>query len=218
MSQESIAPQLPPLLLGFWSFIAPLVILLAPALHAATNLISADEIPPLAPPRAEIAPGFWEQYSTWVILGALLLLLLAGALVWVLLRPKPPPVMTPPALEAQQQLKSLSAQVESGEVLSHVSRILRHYFSLTFGLPPAERTTTEFSRALATLPQVGSDLSGSVNDFLRQCDERKFAPSPPQPPMGAIATASNLIERAEAARTDFASAANPPLVPSSNGR
>lgn len=210
--------RVPQSLLGFRVVVGSVALLLAPALHAATNLISVDEIPPLAPPRGEITPGFWEQYVSWVIFAALLLLLMAGALVWVLLRPKPPPVMTPPALEAQEQLKSLSAQVESGEVLSHVSRILRHYFSLTFGLPPAERTTTEFSRALAALPQVGSDLSGSVSDFLRQCDERKFAPSPPQPPMGAIATASNLIERAESARTAFAAAANPPLAPPSHGQ
>ena len=141
-----------------------------------------------------------------------------AALLWALLRPKPPPVITPPAIEAQQQLQSLSAQMESGEVLSHVSRILRHYFSLTFGLPPAERTTTEFSRALAALPEVGPDLSGSVNDFLRQCDQRKFAPSPPQPPMGAIAAASKLIDRAETVRTAIARANRPPLDPPSHAR
>jgi hypothetical protein len=198
--------------------VAVLSVILPTALHAATNLISADEIPPLAPPRGEIAPGFWEQNASWVLFGGLFVVLLAGLLIWRLLRPKPPPVIMPPALEARRQLESLRAQAESGAVLSHVSRILRHYFSLTFGLPPAERTTTEFSSALAAMPQVGPELSGSVSEFLRQCDQRKFAPSPPQPPMGAVATAAKLIERAEATRVLPVPAGPPPLAARSHAR
>ena len=176
-------------------------VLLVTPLHAATNLISADEIPPLTAPRGEVAPGFWELYSSWVLLGVVLLVLLVAVLGWWLTRPKPPPVIIPAAVEARQALEVLGDQAESGVVLSRVSRIVRHYFSLTFGLPPAERTTTEFCAALAALPHLSPGLSANVSEFLRQCDQRKFAPSPPQPPLGAVSTAAKLIQLAEQSRT-----------------
>jgi len=158
------------------------------------------------PPRGEIAAGFWDQYSSWVILGVVVLLVLASALVWFLTRPKPPPIITPAATVAQQALEPLREQDENGVVLSRVSRILRHYFSLSFGLPPAERTTTEFCGALADVPQLGPELSATVSDFLRQCDQRKFAPSQPQPPLGAVSIAVKLIQEAERSRTVSAQA------------
>jgi len=179
---------------------ALLVFAFSGSLQAATNLISADQIPPLQPPRGEIGPGFWEQYGVWVWLGSALLLAATGFVVWRLTRPKPPPVILPAAVQARQALEPLRAQPETGAVLSRVSQVVRHYFSLTFGLPPAERTTTEFSGALAALPQVKPELSAAVREFLRECDQRKFALAPPQPPLGAVATAAKLIEQAEAGR------------------
>jgi hypothetical protein len=178
--------------------------------------MSADEIPPLVPPRGEIAPGFWDQYGSWVIVGLVLLLVLASALVWFLTRPKPPPIITPAGFVAQQALEPLREQNENGVVLSSVSRILRHYFSLSFGLPPAERTTTEFCGALASVTQLSPELSATVSDFLRQCDQRKFGPSQPQPPMGAVSIAFKLIQEAERSRTASAQASQGPPGPRSS--
>ncbi len=186
---------------------ASLVLAFRGSLPAATNLISADQIPPLQPPRGEIGPGFWEQYGSWVWLGIGLLLLVVCILIWRLTRPKPPPVIPPAGVQARQALEPLDAQPETGAVLSRVSQVVRHYFSLSFGLPPAERTTTEFSSALAASPQVSPELSAAVSDFLRKCDQRKFALAPPPMPLGAVATAVKLIEQAEAGR---ASPVQPP--------
>ncbi len=176
-------------------------------LHAATNLVSPDEIPPLRPPRPELAPTFWEQYGLWpALVGALVLLLLATGL-WVLLRPKPP-LPVPPESQARQALEELRQAPETGAVLSRVSQVVRHYFSAAFGLPPEEMTTAEFCQVLKGVQRLGPDLSKNVGDFLRQCDERKFALSPPLPPLGAAATAATLISQAEARRDAGAITAN----------
>lgn len=203
-------PSLARSLRTFWALAAMSALALARPLNAATNLISADEIPPLQPPRGELPPGFWEQYGSWLWLGGAVLVAAAGIVVWRLTRPSPPPVIPPPATEARQALEPLHALPETGAVLSRVSQVLRHYFSLTFGLPPAERTTSEFCRALADLPQVGAELPAKVSDFLRECDLRKFAPAPPQPPLGAVETATRLIEQAEAGRRNLTQAGSPP--------
>ncbi len=124
-------------------------------------------------------------------------LAVAAALVWFLTRPKPP-VILPPAVQARQALEALRQLAEDGALLSRVSQILRRYFAAAFGLPPGELTTAEFCRALAGLEPVGSELAGEVSDFLRQCDQRKFAPAAPAPPLGAVAQALKLIDLAEA--------------------
>jgi hypothetical protein len=40
-----------------------------------------------------------------------------------------------------------------------------------------------------------------VAGFLLQCDERKFAPQPVQPPLGAVTQATQLIDQAETRRS-----------------
>lgn len=169
-------------------------------LGAGTNLISADKIPPLRPPRGEVPPGFWDLYSSWVIAGAAIVLLLCGLLIWLWMRPKPPPLITPPAIQARRALEPLRLQTETGALLSQVSQVVRHYFSVAYALPPAEMTTTEFCRALAGLKSVDSELTNEVVEFLRQCDERKFAAIPPRPPLRAAVAAERFIEKSEAAR------------------
>jgi len=174
------------------------VLLLGSAvLPAATNPISADEIPPLRAPRAELPPDFWEQYGSLVIVGCVLSLMAIAGVVWLLSRPKPP-VLVPPAARARRELELLRQQPEDGALLSRVSQIVRHYISARFGLPPGELTTTEFCRVLAGAEQVGPDLSSAVGEFLRQCDWRKFAPAPPSLPLGVVPRAFQLIETAQA--------------------
>ncbi len=174
---------------------------------AATNSLSPEAIPPLRPPRPEIPPTFWEQYGLWVVLGAILLLALVSAAAWFLTRPKPP-VIVPPELQARQALEPLRQQAEEGAVLSRVSQVLRHYLAAAFSLPPGELTTTEFCHVLSDQAQAGPELSASVAEFLRQCDQRKFSPTPPAPPLGAVAQALQLIDHAEARRAALARAAS----------
>ena len=170
-----------------------------PSSLAATNSSSLDEIPPLRPPRGEIPPGFREQYGWWVIAGWVVLLVLLGGVFWLVTRPGPP-VIVPPDIAARRALESLRQQPEDGAVLSRVSQVLRHYLTTVFGLAPGETTTTEFCKLIAGNAQIGAELSAAIGDFLRQSDERKFAPGAPHPKLDAASQALKFIDLAEASR------------------
>jgi hypothetical protein len=182
-----------------------------------TNSTASEEIPKLRPPLPEIPPTFWERHQNGVLAGAIVLVLAAGLGIWYLTRPKPPVLISPLAL-AREALEPLRGQPETGAILSKVSQVVRYYFGARFGLPPGELTTTEFSRAVAGVTVLGPDLAASVSQFLRVCDERKFAPQPVQPPIGAVIQAAKLIDQAESQqsaatnRSAGASPASPPLM------
>jgi hypothetical protein len=142
---------------------------------AATNAPAEELMPRLRPPRGEIAPTFWEQYGVWVILAGVIVLGMSAFAVWWFTRPKPA-VVVPPAVQARQALEPLRGHAEDGALLSQVSQILRRYVSTAFALPPGEMTTADFCRAIADQGRLGPELSPALGDFLRKCDERKFAP------------------------------------------
>jgi hypothetical protein len=142
-------------------------------------------------------------------------LVLLGLAGWLLTRRKPPAMPAPETL-ARQALEPLRRQPEDGVVLSRVSRILRRYLVAAFGLPAEELTRAEFCAALRQNQAIGGDLSAGVEQFLRRCDERKFAPQAPQPPLGAVDQALAFVE---AARRRLMADSNPksePPLPSSN--
>jgi hypothetical protein len=178
----------------------------------------ADEIPKLHPFHAEIPPTFWEQHGMMVLVTGLVLTILAGVLLWLLLRPRPP-VVVPPEVQAREALAALPATGGDGAALSRVSQILRRYFRQAFGLPPVELTTTEFCRVLSDNPRIGPELAGALAEFLRDNDRRKFSPggTPAATTWGAqsaaeaVARARALIEQGEARRAGLraAQAASP---------
>ncbi|HOC54684.1 MAG TPA: DUF4381 family protein [Verrucomicrobiota bacterium] len=196
---------------GLWS-LAPLcsaLLILCSSflvLAAATSPPSADDLPPLRPPHAELPPTFWEQHSLWVIVAGIFLLGLAGAAAWLLTRPHPPAAV-PPEVQARQTLEALRHQPEDGALLSRVSQTLRHYVHAAFDLPPGELTTTEFCRAVAGHGAIGPELSTALGEFLRACDRHKFSPPAPVPSLGAVSRALQLIEQAEARRAQLRQAA-----------
>jgi len=165
---------------------------------------ASDEIPALRPPRGEIPPTFGERYGGWLVVATVLLAAAAFVTIRWLLRQKPT-VVLPPEIVARTELAALRGQPETGAVLSRVSQAVRHYFAAAFRLAPGELTTTEFCRELAGQNQITPELSARVGDFLRQCDERKFAPVAP-PAGNAAAEALNLVELAEARRAEPGSA------------
>src|ERR1051326_690308 len=177
-----------------------LAFLIPSSLLAATNS-DLDTIPPLRPPRGEIPPTFWEQHGVWIIAGGCFALLGVVAFVWWLARPKPP-VVLPPEVQARQGIEEFLGQPESGLMLSRISQILRRYFVAAFALPAGELTTAEFCALITTQDQIGADLANTVVQFLRECDQRKFAPLAPQPPLEAANRALALIESAEKRRSE----------------
>ncbi len=191
------------------NFSAALALLAAASLVAATNSAPPDAIAPLRPPRAEIPPGFWEQYGFWIIILGMLLVGIALAALWFVTRPRPP-VVVPPEVQARQALGALRPTPEDGALLSQVSQIVRHYVAAAFHLPPGELTTSEFCRTIAGCEQIDSELSAAFADFLRQCDQRKFAPSQPRSPLAAVSWALKLIDEAEARRATLAQPADRP--------
>jgi hypothetical protein len=186
--------------LAFW--------LLAPALLAATNSSSPSPIPPLRPARGELPPAFWDQYGVWVVLAGLLVLAALGTSVWLLIRRRPPVVVAPEVI-ARLALEPLSRQPEDGMLLSRASQIVRHYVAAAFKLPPGELTTAEFCRAIACDDQISPELADALSDFLHQCDQRKFSPPAPGPPLSAVAQAYALIEQSQARLAALAQAASP---------
>jgi hypothetical protein len=182
---------------------AVLVLLCFVMLLAVAGLAQApDDAPQLRPIRAELPPTFWEQHTGTVILYAVEFLVLAGIVAWLFLRPVPP-LPVPIEVQTRSELEVLRKQSQDVTTLSHVSRCVRRYFAVAFGLPTGELTTAEFCRALAGNEQVGGRLSERVTDFLRQCDVAKFSPVAAANPGAAMNEALELVAQSEARRAEL---------------
>ena len=167
---------------------------------------NSNSLPTLAPPHGALEPGFWERNWHWAALAGVLALAIIGGVLWLLCRPKPP-VVIPPETQARREFEALGRLPESGAVLSRVSQTFRQYVIAAFGLPSGELTTAEFCAAIAGHDGIGPELAKTAGEFLRRCDERKFAPGSAGPPLGAAAEALRLVDLAEARRAVLAQAA-----------
>ncbi len=175
----------------------------APALAFAASVLAqpapAAQPLKLLPPYGELPPTFWQQHGTSVVVVVFAIVVVMAVIAWRLLRGKPIAVV-PIEVQARQELQEYLGRPETGAVLSAVSRILRRYFIAAFDLPRSEPTTTEFCRLVSASDSVGAELSRTVGDFLRRCDERKFSPRPPGEPLEAATRALQLVAAAEAHR------------------
>jgi len=174
-------------------------LLLCRSIVGASTNTSVDAIPPLRPPHDEITPGFWEERRSAIIIGSVVFAFCIVAATWFIRRPRQPAIV-PPEVQARDALNALSVHAEDGALLSKVTQILRKYITDGFALPPGEVTTTEFCRMIAEQERIGSELAGPLCDFLRRCDERKFAPLDSSPSLEALSQALHFIELAEARR------------------
>ena len=165
----------------------------------AANAQLTNDIPPLRPPHSELPPTLWEQHGVWIALLGGLLLALAAYAVWRWRRPRPTGIV-PIEVQTREELERLRSEPENGRTLSQVSRCVRRYVAVAFRLPAGEFTTAEFCRAVAGQPEIGPEWAEALCGFLRQCDERKFAPAPPSTPLGAVERAARLVEQGEARR------------------
>ena len=197
-------------LLGCWAFL--FFIFWEFSVSAQTN--NNNLLPLLAPAYGEIKPTFWEVYGVAVVIAAAVWVLGLGLVAWMIVRPRPV-TGTPPLTVAREALKPLVNQPETGELLSQISLILRRAAASAFGLPPGEMTTAEFSAALERKEQPGPRVAKLLTDFLRECDEQKFAATAPAP-INAAKRAWHLISEMELAKmVDESTRARrkPPVLP-----
>ena len=178
------------------------------AFAADTNSDLLDKIPPLKPPRGEIPPTFWEQHGIALTLSGIGAVLVLAVLVSFVTRPKPAAAI-PPIMVAREALNSLRSRPEDGLVISRVSQVIRRYIAAEFSLGPEELTTTEFSRLVTGNEKVGLELGNRLSGFLRDCDQRKFSPTIPTPPLNAVSTASELLDQAENRKKRLLATENP---------
>ncbi len=136
----------------------------------------AAEEDKLLPPHDELPPSYWELYGWLTVAGAALALAVLVLLITWLRRPKPREITSPKIL-ARRALAALHRRAEDAGLIVEVSRILRHYVLSVFGLAPDELTTAEIRQTLQHSAPVDSGLATAITDFLRECDERKFAPA-----------------------------------------
>jgi len=196
-----------------WIWVSMVSALVAMSVHAAEDLAESNSLPALRPPRPELPASFWEQYGAWTIVGGILVTLAVVGLVLYALRPRPVAI-EPPQVAARRALEDLRGRPEDGNLLSRVSQVLRHYIAAVFSLPPGEMTTAEFKSTIAGTEEIGPELTQRLGDFLRECDERKFAPAPQVPPPlpekrepGVVPKALELIGLAEGRKAALAEAA-----------
>ncbi len=183
------------------------------AFRSSVAFAGEPKIPDLLPARAELPPTYWEQHGWLIIALSVAGLLLLALAIYILTRPKPAAIV-PPEVMARRSLQALRGQPEDGALLMKVSGILRQYIIRACGFPPRERTTAELSRDLEAHPQLDRALAGSIVGFMRQCDDRKFAPQPPAAPTPAVDAALELIDRVEAQREKMSGAIPPQPPPS----
>ena len=199
----------------FWFFFCTLMLLAMDYCFAASDPNSPEELPKLRPPKTEIPPTFWEQHGSWVVAGIVTVLVILAVLVWFLTRPRSVAPI-PPETKAREALAKLNQRPETGALLSGVSQIVRHYFTEAFSLPAQEFTTSELSERIQGHEQIGPELAQATVRFLRQCDERKFAPvTPSTPARSSVVEANQLLDQAEARRAELrrlAAAQSAPLT------
>ena len=163
---------------------------------AALAQMATNDQPTLVPAYGEIPPTFWEQQKAVVIIGVCALLMLAALVVWKIFNPKPAPVL-PPGKIAREALAKLQSQPEEGKLLSEVSQILRRYVGAVFDFPGGEMTTVEFCGAISRHEKIGTELSGAIASFLRECDVRKFSLKNSATPGNVVIRALEIIAAAE---------------------
>ncbi len=158
-----------------------------------------NALPKLLPPYGQMPPTFWEQHGPAIVAGSVVLVLIAGLVLWRMCQRKPP-VVVPPAVQAREALARWMGQPEDGNCLSDISQILRRYVVRAFEFPAGEFTTAEFCGELERSEKIGPELAQAISGFLRECDERKFSQAGSLTPLNAANRALELVALAEKVR------------------
>jgi hypothetical protein len=148
----------------------------------------------LTPPRDPLPLPFWQAHG-WELAG-LFGLVVCGVALWFRLgRRTRLQAAIPPARQARSELEALRGRVPDIKLAIEAARIIRRFIVNRLALPPDELTTTELCAALRNRPGVAPETADRATDFLRRCDELKFAPDAKSPESDLIAAALDVVER-----------------------
>ncbi len=186
--------------------------LLAPeALFALATNRGPEKLPPLRPPAELLAPTWWEERGSQVILAGLALVAVVVLVVWWLRRPKPAVPVAPEA-SAKTALQALRGRAEDNTVVAGVAQNLRRYVQAVLGLPADEWTAEELLRAVGGRAPGYSEPAQALGALLRECEARAFAAVPPAAPPSLVERALAVVARFEALRALPAPAAPPVMT------
>lgn len=137
----------------------------------ATQLPALPEGPALENVRGPIKSA--SGYETWQIaLAILLLLLVAGAFIWLYRRSiKQPAAPLDPHATALAELDAASQATDNERFAMLSAKAVRRYMETCFDLPATSQTSAEIA---ARLP-LTQEEKDRIRNFLDDCDRVKFA-------------------------------------------
>ena len=135
---------------------------------------STDQLEDIRPPYFYLHSWLW----LWITL-AILFALIVIALLWFILRPKPP-LSAKSAYElALENLEKAHALLREDAAMPYtiaVSEVIRWYLGQRFQTPSTRRTTEEFLRQMEADPTSPlAEYRDQLRGFLQSCDLVKFA-------------------------------------------
>jgi LPXTG-motif cell wall-anchored protein len=120
---------------------------------------------------------FWERHGTEIIIYSILGLALLALVLWLLLRKKTTPPLTPYERALQDLLFARGLQ-DTGQDKAFAiaaSDAVRRYLESAYHVPAPERTTEEFLQVAAHQVWMQGELTTLLRRFLEFCDLAKFA-------------------------------------------
>ena len=133
--------------------------------------------PTPAPIHDIIGPLPFFSGSLWVIVAAVAVVTLAGALLWWILSRKKTRILTPSEAALEELLKLRSAVSEGNDLDFgvRVSGVLRRFLGEAFGLAAPRQTTEEFLVSLRGSVRFALPSQDALAEFLHRSDYLKFA-------------------------------------------
>jgi len=155
---------------------------------------------------------FWEKHGPQVIADCILAVLVLIWIIWLLMRKKPTPPLTPyeRALKELAYARGLQNTGQDKIFAVAASDAVRHYLENAYRIPAPERTTDEFLLEASRHTWLKGELTVLLKRFLEYCDLAKFAGQQFGPEERALLmkAAGDFVDAAEKSR-------RPPPTPAS---
>lgn len=159
--------------------------------------------PTPAPIHDIVGPVGFFPYPLWMVaLVALGVCAVIGLIIWLIMRKRPPRLLTAKqrALQAIADLRREGPEAEPYAFGVRVSDALRTYIRDQHGLDAVTRTSVEFLETLRTNPAFSEDEKVQLSTFLESVDMLKYArhEAPADEIQSLLDTAEKLVLSEEA--------------------